>query len=75
MSVKNRYTPGQLYELIDHFGMPRGVCLLLEIIEPGTLTLAEVVRPNHWQMKIMLDGKIEYRDTSITTLIDLPLID
>ena len=75
MSITSRYTPGQLYELIDHFGMPKGVCLFLEIIEPGKLTLKEVVRPNHWHMKIMLDGKVEYRDTSIASLIDLPLID
>ena len=72
MSITTRYKPGQLYELIDHSGTPRGVCLFLEMIRPGTLTLKEVVRPNHWHMKIMLDGKIVYRDTSIATLIDLP---
>jgi len=72
MSIKKLYVPGQLYELIDHFGMPRGVCLFLEIIEPGTLTLAEVVRPNHWHMKILHNSNIEYRDTSLTSLIELP---
>jgi hypothetical protein len=75
MSAKTRYAPGQLYELINHFGQSDGVCLFLEMIEPGVLTLSEVVRPKHWHMKIMLDGKIVYRDTSITTLIELPLID
>ena len=74
-SVKDRYKPGQMYELIDHFGTTRGYCLFIEIIEPGNLTLQEVVRPNHWHMKILHNGKIEYCDTSITTLIDLPLID
>ena len=75
MSILTRYKPGQLYELIDHFGTPRGICLFLEMIRPDTLTLKEVVRPNHWHMKILHNGKIEYHDTSITTLIDLPLID
>ena len=70
-----RYTPGHLYELIDHYGTPRGFCLFIEMIEPGKLTLEEVVRPNHWHMKILRNGKIEHHDTSITTLIDLPLID
>jgi hypothetical protein len=49
--------------------------MFIEIVEPGTLTLEEVVRPNHWHMKILRNGKIEYRDTSITNLIELPLVD
>ena len=75
-SLKNRFIPGQLYELINGFGrVDEGLCLFIEIVEPGTLTLKEVVRPNHWHMKILRNGKIEYHDTSITNLIELPLYD
>ena len=75
-SLKNRFTPGQLYELINGFGrVDEGLCLFIEIVEPGTLTLKEVVRPNHWHMKVLRKGKIEYHDTSITNLIELPLYD
>ena len=49
-----------------------GMCLLLELNKPGTYTLQEVVRPNHWHFKVLRDGKIELHDTSITSLIDLP---
>ena len=72
MSIKTRYTPGQLYEMVDHFGDSKGMCLFLGVIEPGTFTLEEVVRPNHWHMKILHNSNIEYRDTSLTSLIELP---
>jgi len=72
MSAKTRYAPGQLYELIDVFGKSEDYCVFLEMIEPGTLTLQEVVRPNHWHMKVLHKGKIEYRDTSIASIIELP---
>jgi len=72
MSAKTRYAPGQLYELIDVFGKSEDYCLFLEMIEPGTLTLQEVVRPMHWHMKVLHKGRIEYRDTSMTSLIELP---
>lgn len=49
-----------------------GMCLLLELNEPETYTLHEVVRPNHWHFKVLRGGKIELHDTSITSLIDLP---
>ena len=71
-SLKNRFMPGQLYELINGFGRVDGICMFIEIVEPGTLTLEEVVRPNHWHMKLLRNGKIEYRDTSISNLIELP---
>jgi hypothetical protein len=61
-----------MYELIDHFGTPQGYCLFIDLIEPGSLTLQEAVRPMHWHMKVLYKGKIEYRDTSITSLIELP---
>jgi len=71
-SVKDRYTPGQLYKLVDAYGKSEDCCLFIEMIAPGTLTLQEVVRPNHWHMKVLYKGKIEYRDTSMTSLIELP---
>ena len=74
-SLKNRFMPGQLYVLINDFGREDGMCMFIEIIEPGTLTLKEVVRPNHWHMKVLRKGKIEYHDASITNLIELPMID
>jgi hypothetical protein len=74
-SLKNRFMPGQLYVLINDFGREDGMCMFIEIIEPGTLTLKEVVRPNHWHMKVLRKGKIEYHDVSITNLIELPMID
>jgi len=74
-SLKDRFMPGQLYVLINGFGREDGMCMFIEIIEPGTLTLEEVVRPNHWHMKLLRNGKIEYRDTSISNLIELPMID
>jgi len=74
-SLKDRFKPGQLYEVINGFGREDGICMFIEIVEPGTLTLVEVVRPNHWHMKLLRNGKIEYRDTSITNLIELPLAD
>jgi hypothetical protein len=68
-----RYKPGQLYAMVDFSGNQMGgMCLLLELNEPGTYTLQEVVRPNHWHFKVLRDGKIELHDTSITSLIDLP---
>jgi len=70
-SVKDRYTPGQLYQLIDVYCKSEDCCLFLEMIEPGTLTLQDVVRPTHWHMKVLHKGKIEYRDTSMTSLIEL----
>ncbi len=73
MSPKNRYKLGQLYAMVDSSGnQMAGMCLLLELNEPGTYTLQEVVRPNHWQFKVLRGGKIELHDTSITSLIDLP---
>ena len=74
-SIKDRFMPGQLYVLINGFGREDGICMFVEIVEPGTLTLEEVVRPNHWHMKLLRNGKIEYRDTSISNLIELPMID
>jgi hypothetical protein len=73
VSLKTRYKPGQLYAMVDFSGNQiGGMCLLLELNEPRTYTLKEVVRPNHWHFKVLRDGKIELHDTSITSLIDLP---
>jgi hypothetical protein len=69
-SVKNRYTPGEVYEVFDQNGSSKGICIFVEIIEPGTLTLYEVVRPMHWHVKVLHNGKIEFYDTSLFTLID-----
>ncbi|NDE16593.1 hypothetical protein EBZ80_16845 [bacterium] len=71
MSIKNRYTPGDLYEVIDQFGSSKGHCIFMEIIEPGTLTLEQVVRPMHWHVKVLHNGKIELYDTSLYSLIDI----
>lgn len=71
MSVRTRYTHGQLYELIDNAGGPRGLCLFLEIIEPEMLTLRETVRPNHWHIKVLHQGSVMYYDTSFWTLIEI----
>jgi hypothetical protein len=43
----------------------------MEIIEPGTLTLKEVVRPMHWHVKVLHKSKIEFYDTSLFTLIEV----
>lgn len=76
MSLKTRFKPGQLYTMVDFSGEQMGgMCLLLELNEPGTYTLQEVVRPKHWHFKVLRSGKIELHDTSITSLIELPLID
>ena len=42
----------------------------MEIIEPGTLTLEQVVRPMHWHVKVIHNGKIELYNTSLFTLIE-----
>ena len=70
-TIKNRYTPGALYELFDQFGSPKGFCIFMEIIDPGTLTLQEVVRPMHWHIKVLHKSKIEHYDTSLWTLIEV----
>lgn len=70
-SIKNRYTPGDLYEIIDQHGSSKGHCIFMEIIEPGTLTLYEVVRPMHWHVKVLHKSKIELYDTSVWTLIEV----
>ena len=69
-SIKNRFTPGDVYELFDQHGYSKGICVFLEIVEPGTLTLKEVVRPMHWHIKVLHKGKIELYDTSIYSLIE-----
>jgi hypothetical protein len=69
-SVKNRYTPGEMYEVFDQHGSSKGVCIFLEIIEPGTLDLIQVVRPMHWHVKVLHNGKIELYDTSLFPLIE-----
>jgi hypothetical protein len=66
----NRYTHGEVYEVIDQYGSPKGRCIFMEIIEPGTLTLKEVVRPMHWHIKVLHKGKIELYDASLFTLIE-----
>lgn len=71
MSIMTRYTPGQLYELIDNAGGPHGPCLFLEIVEPGMLTLRETVRPNHWHVKVLHQGGVMHYDTSFWTLIEI----
>lgn len=70
MSIKNRYTPGDLYEVIDQYGSPKGHCIFMEIIEPGTLTLEQVVRPMHWHVKVLHKGKVMLYDTSLFTLVE-----
>ena len=67
--------PGQLDKLINGFGREDGLCVFIEIVEPGTLTQEDVISPNHWHMKLLRNGKIEYRDTSMSNLIELPMID
>lgn len=74
-ALKNRFMPGQLYKLINGFGREDGLCVFIEIVEPGTLTHEDVISPNHWHMKLLRNGKIEYRDTSMSNLIELPMID
>ena len=71
MSMKNRYVPGGLYELIDNSGYSRGVCLFLELIEPEMLTLRETVRPNHWHIKVLHRGSIMHYDASFWSLIEI----
>jgi hypothetical protein len=70
-SVKNRYVAGELYEVIDQFGSSKGQCIFMEIIEPGALTLKEVVRPSHWHFKVLHKSKIELYDTSLYSLIEV----
>ncbi len=69
-SIKNRYTPGEVYEVFDYHGSSSGVCIFVEIVEPGALTLREVVRPMHWHVKVLHKGKIELYDTSLFTLVE-----
>lgn len=69
-SVKNRYVPGGVYEVFDQHGSSKGICIFLEIIEPGTLDLIQVVRPMHWHVKVLHNGKIELYDASLFTLIE-----
>ena len=69
-TIKNRYTPGEMYEVFDQHGSSKGVCIFMEIIEPGTLTLEQVVRPMHWHVKVLHNGKIELYNTSLFTLIE-----
>lgn len=69
-SIKDRYAYGEVYEVFDQHGSSKGVCIFVEIIEPGTLTLYEVVRPMHWHVKVLHNGKIELYDTSLFTLIE-----
>lgn len=69
-SIKDRYAYGEVYEVFDQYGSSNGVCIFMEIIEPGTLTLQEVVRPMHWHVKVLHKGKIEFYDTSLFTLIE-----
>jgi hypothetical protein len=71
MSIKNRYTPGDLYEIIDQYGSSKGHCIFVEIIEPGTLDLVQVVRPMHWHVKVLHKGKITLYDTSLWTLVEV----
>lgn len=71
MSIKNRFTPGEMYEVIDQFGSSKGICIFMEIVAPGTLTLIQVVRPMHWHVKVLHKGKIELYDTSLFTLIEV----
>ena len=47
----------------------------MEIIEPATLDLIQVVRPMHWHVKVLHKGKIELYDTSLWTLIELPVLE
>jgi hypothetical protein len=70
-SAKNRYTPGTLYEVFDQRGSSSGLCIFIEIIEPGTLTLYEVVRPMHWHVKVLHKSKIKLYDTSLWSLIEV----
>ena len=69
-SIKDRYAHGEVYEVFDQHGSSKGICVFLEIIEPGTLTLQEVVRPMHWHVKVLHKSKIEFYDTSLFTLIE-----
>jgi hypothetical protein len=71
MKTIDRYTPGDLYELIDQHGSQVGRCIFVEIIEPGTLTLVQVVRPMHWHIKVLHKNKIELYDTSLFSLIEV----
>ena len=70
-AIKNRYTPGELYEIIDQFGSSKGRCIFVELIEPGTLDLIQVVRPMHWHFKVLHKSKIELYDTSLWSLIEV----
>ena len=69
-SIKNRYITGELYEVFDQHGSSKGICIFIEIIEPGTLDLIQVVRPMHWHVKVLHNGKIELYDTSLFSLIE-----
>lgn len=70
-TIKNRFTPGEIYEVIDQLGSSKGNCIFMELIEPSTLTLQEVVRPTHWHFKVLHKCKIELYDTSLYSLIDI----
>lgn len=69
-SIKDRYTRGDLCEIIDQHGSSKGHCIFMEIIEPGTLDLMQVVRPMHWHFKVLHKGKIELYDTSVWSLVE-----
>jgi hypothetical protein len=69
-TVKVPYTSGELYDLFDQNGASKGLCIFIELVEPGTLDLMQVVRPMHWHVKVLHKGKIEFYDTSLFTLID-----
>jgi hypothetical protein len=59
-----------VYEVFYQHGSSKGICIFIEIIEPGTLDLVQVVRPMHWHVKVLHKGKIELYDTSLFTLIE-----
>jgi len=61
---------GDLYRVIDSFGIEVGLAIFVEMIAPHTLSEVEGVhKPAHWNMKVLVREKIMYLDTSNWTLL------
>lgn len=65
--------PGDLYRVINAVGLEVGLAIFIELVEPHMLSEADGVHKSaYWNMKVLMDGRIKYLDTSNWTLIPAP---
>jgi hypothetical protein len=69
VALVNLYRPGDMYTLVDQNGDPKGLCIFIELVEPGHLTLKETDQPMHWHAKVLHSGNLRHYDTTHWTLI------